>query len=134
MRFAREAAHPGLVRLPGPATQLLSNFPALAAYFTSLHYAELRRRKFLSILSITCLLAAQTFTTLYSFTTTLVLYPTNRDGAHPRAGLVLSGSTLYGTAKSAGSSSNGTVFAVNLDGSGFTNLHTFTAAFGANAS
>jgi Zn-dependent protease with chaperone function len=43
LRFAREAAHPGLVRLPGPATQLLSNFPALAAYFTSLHYAELLR-------------------------------------------------------------------------------------------
>ncbi len=44
LRFAREAAHPGLVRLPGPATQLLSNFPALAAYFTSRHYAELLRR------------------------------------------------------------------------------------------
>ena len=43
LRFAREAALPGLVRLPGPATQLLSNFPALAAYFTSLHYAELLR-------------------------------------------------------------------------------------------
>ncbi len=40
LRFAREAAHPGLVRLPGPATDLLSNFPALAAYFTSVHYAE----------------------------------------------------------------------------------------------
>jgi uncharacterized repeat protein (TIGR03803 family) len=81
-------------------------------------------------------LAAQTFTTLYSFSSTSALYPTNRDGAHPRAGLVLSGSTLYGTAKSAGSSSNGTVFAVNLDGSGFTNLHTFTgfpASFATNA-
>ncbi len=43
LRFAREAAHPGLVRLPGPATDLLSNFPALAAYFTSLHYSELLR-------------------------------------------------------------------------------------------
>jgi len=44
LRFAREAALPGLVRLPGPATQLLSNFPALAAYYTSVHYAELLRR------------------------------------------------------------------------------------------
>ncbi len=41
--FAREAALPGLVRLPGPATQLLSNFPALAAYFSSRHCAELLR-------------------------------------------------------------------------------------------
>jgi Zn-dependent protease with chaperone function len=41
LRFARETARPGLVTLPGPATQLLSNFPALAAYFTSLHYAQL---------------------------------------------------------------------------------------------
>ncbi len=72
-------------------------------------------------------LAAQTFTTLYSFTATSALYPTNRDGAHPRAGLVLSGTTLYGTARVAGVSSNGTVFAVNLDGSGFTNLHPFSA-------
>ena len=71
-------------------------------------------------------LAAQTFSTLYSFTSTSALFPTNRDGAHPRAGLILSDSTLYGTAKSAGSSSNGTVFAVNMDGSGFTNLHTFS--------
>jgi uncharacterized repeat protein (TIGR03803 family) len=72
-------------------------------------------------------LNAKTFTTLYSFTTTSALYPTNRDGAHPRAGLILSGSSLYGTAKSGGSSSNGTLFAFNLSSSGFTNLHTFTA-------
>jgi len=43
LRFARETAHPGLVRLPGPGTQLLSNFPALTAYFTFLHYAKLLR-------------------------------------------------------------------------------------------
>jgi hypothetical protein len=43
LRFAREAALPGLVRLPGPVTQLLSNFPALAASFASLHYAQLLR-------------------------------------------------------------------------------------------
>jgi uncharacterized repeat protein (TIGR03803 family) len=70
-------------------------------------------------------LGAQTFTTLYSFSATSALSPTNRDGAHPRAGLILSGSSLYGTAKSGGSSSNGALFAFNLGSSGFTNLHTF---------
>jgi uncharacterized repeat protein (TIGR03803 family) len=48
----------------------------------------------------------------------------------PYAGLILSGNTLYGTANGGGSSSNGMVFAVNTDGTGFTNLHSFTAASG----
>jgi uncharacterized repeat protein (TIGR03803 family) len=52
---------------------------------------------------------------------------TNSDGASPQAGLVLWGSTLYGTAPEGGSSGNGAVFAVNIDGTGFTNLHSFTA-------
>src|SRR6266566_2223067 len=69
------------------------------------------------------------FTTLHSFTAGSG-YPdyTNSEGAYPRAGLILSGSTLYGTAPVGGSSGNGTVFAVNTDGTGFTNLHTFTAS------
>ena len=62
---------------------------------------------------------AQTFTTLYSFTG-------GSDGAYPDAGLILSGNTLYGTAYDGGSSGNGTVFAVNTDGTGFTNLYSFT--------
>ena len=41
------------------------------------------------------------------------------------SGLILSGNTLYGTARSGGSSGNGTVFALNTDGTGFTNLHSF---------
>ena len=41
--------------------------------------------------------------------------------------MILSGNTLYGTATDGGSSGNGTVFAVNTDGTGFTNLHSFTA-------
>src|SRR6266851_4397157 len=63
---------------------------------------------------------AQTFTTLHSFG--------NSDGANPRAGLITnaSGNILYGTASGGGSSGNGTVFAVNTDGSGFTNLYGFT--------
>ncbi len=76
---------------------------------------------------------AQTFTTLYSFTATSTNASgdyTNSDGANPVAGLLLSGNTLYGTAASGGSSGNGTVFAVNTDGTGFTNLHSFTAISG----
>ena len=52
-------------------------------------------------------------------------FNTNSDGANPYAGLILSGNTLYGTASDGGSSGNGTVFAVNTDGTGFTNLHSF---------
>src|ERR1035437_2489320 len=63
---------------------------------------------------------AQTFTTLHSFTNGI-------DGANPQAGLILSGNTMYGTAAGGGSFSNGTVFAVNTDGTGFTNLYIFTA-------
>jgi phospholipase C len=65
------------------------------------------------------LVEAQTFTNLHSFT--------GDDGAGPAAGLTLSGNTLYATADGGGSSGNGTVFRVNTDGTGFTNLHNFTA-------
>ena len=68
---------------------------------------------------------AQTFTTLHSFTA--LASDTNSDGANPCAGLILSGNTLYGAADRGGSSGNGTVFKVNTDGTGFTNLHSFTA-------
>jgi uncharacterized repeat protein (TIGR03803 family) len=66
---------------------------------------------------------AQTFTTLYCFTN-------GSDGAHPWAGLILSGNTLYGTALAGGGSGNGAVFALSTDGTGFTNLHSFTALSG----
>src|SRR5205823_819889 len=46
-------------------------------------------------------------------------------GAYPNGGLILSGKTLYGTAVGL-QSSNGTVFKVSIDGTGFTNLHYFT--------
>lgn len=59
------------------------------------------------------------YTNLYSFTD-------GSDGANPYAGLVLSGNTLYGTALYGGSSNYGTVFAINTDGSDFTNLYSFT--------
>ena len=57
------------------------------------------------------------------------LHNFNSTGDNPYAGLVLSGNTLYGTAQSGGSLSSqkdGTVFAINTDGTGFVTLHTFT--------
>jgi uncharacterized repeat protein (TIGR03803 family) len=49
------------------------------------------------------------------------------DGAFPSGPLVLSGNTLYGTTRGGqGTGQNGTVFAVNTDGSGFTLVHTFS--------
>src|ERR1035437_3499689 len=65
------------------------------------------------------------FANLHSFTATSNY--TNSDGASPYAGLILSGSTLYGTAFQGGSSGDGTVFAVHTDGTGFTTLYSFTA-------
>src|SRR5882724_1452635 len=79
------------------------------------------------------LVTAQTFTTLHSFTASITnssgVY-TNSDGANPRTGLILAGNTLYGTAEDGGSSGRGTLFAFNPDGTGFTNLHSFTATSG----
>jgi len=59
------------------------------------------------------------FTVVYNFSG-------GGDGADPVAGLILSGTNLYGAARGGGSSHDGTVFKVNIDGSGFTNLHSFT--------
>ena len=71
------------------------------------------------------------FTNLHGFTALSASSPyTNSDGANPESGLILSGNTLYGSANRGGSSGNGTVFAVNTDGTGFTNLHGFTATSG----
>jgi uncharacterized repeat protein (TIGR03803 family) len=41
--------------------------------------------------------------------------------------LILSGNTLYGTTEAGGSGGSGTIFAINTDGSGFTNLYNFSA-------
>jgi uncharacterized repeat protein (TIGR03803 family) len=88
-------------------------------------------------LSPTNRLTAQTFTTLYSFgggsTNASGVY-TNSDGANPYGGLTVAAnsSTRYGTAANGGSSGYGTVFAINADGTGFTNLHSFSYSDGAN--
>jgi uncharacterized repeat protein (TIGR03803 family) len=64
-------------------------------------------------------------TNLYTFTA-LNNYFTNSDGAEPYCGLALSGITLYGTTIKGGTVGCGTVFAINTDGTGFTNLHSLT--------
>jgi len=76
--------------------------------------------------SVSC--PAQTFTLLHSFAP--VVSGTNADGDFPFAQLAQSGGVLYGTTFNAGANSNGTVFAVYTDGSGFTNLHVFSARGG----
>jgi len=70
------------------------------------------------------------FTNYYAFTSghlngSSIL--TNNDGANPRARLILSGNTFYGTAEHGGTSGNGTVFAINADGTDFRTLHSFAA-------
>jgi uncharacterized repeat protein (TIGR03803 family) len=71
---------------------------------------------------------AQSYSVLHTFG--------GANGAYPRSSLVLSGHTLYGTASEGGTygglggeaiNGNGTVFKVNTDGTGFTNLYLFTA-------
>ena len=81
------------------------------------------------------------FTILHSFPATNFTVPSdgptpppgyaNNDGVGP-TGLILSGSTLYGTAVWGGTNGNGTVFAINTNGTGFTTLHSFAATAGAN--
>jgi uncharacterized repeat protein (TIGR03803 family) len=70
---------------------------------------------------------AQTFKTLYQFTA-VDTNDINRDGAGPFAGLTASGNILYGTTSGGGKGGSGTVFSVKADGTGFTNLYTFTTA------
>ncbi len=52
------------------------------------------------------------------------------DGWDPVAGLTLVGSTLYGTTLQGGSSSDGTVFSIHTDGSGYTLRHSFARSDG----
>ena len=81
----------------------------------------LRSRVLPALIAVLNLLSAgrvttQTFTTLHSFTATSTnssgIY-TNGDGAGP-GGLILSGSTLYGTANGGGLGGNGTVFSISF--------------------
>ena len=58
------------------------------------------------------------YTNLYEFTA-------SNDGSGPFAGLALSDGKLYGTTYSGGKLGGGTVFAINTNGTGFTNLYNF---------
>jgi uncharacterized repeat protein (TIGR03803 family) len=47
------------------------------------------------------------------------------NGAAPQAGLLVSGNTLYGTTSAGGAANAGTVFSINSDGNGLTNIYSF---------
>jgi uncharacterized repeat protein (TIGR03803 family) len=69
------------------------------------------------------------FTNLYNFPALPASGPkTNNGGAQPRAVLRISGRTLYGTTSLGGDFGNGTIFAINTDGTGFTTLYSFKSA------
>jgi uncharacterized repeat protein (TIGR03803 family) len=134
MKTQRTTLHNGAVNCAIKRNQSMKTH--IKNQFTSLGVARARSRRLSAVASVRrrilpTLIAglgwmmatsapAQTFTTLYRFTAT-------SDGAFSLAGLLLSGNTLYGTAYKGGASDEGTVFAVNTDGTGFTNLHSFTA-------
>jgi uncharacterized repeat protein (TIGR03803 family) len=79
------------------------------------------------------------FTNLYSFSRTAGLAHTNSDGAVPSGPLVLSGNTLYGTARQGGRWGSGTIFALNTNGTGsngtgFATVYSFSASVGSGFS
>ena len=113
-----------LSRLP----LLVATAPANFTYTTN---ARLSKGKFILLLALLAAasisnLSAQTFTNLYYFTALNPTVYTNFDGSGPNS-LLLSGGTLFGTAENGGNGS-GTVFAMNMDGSGFKLLHSFKPA------
>ena len=67
------------------------------------------------------------FAVLHHFDAVDLSAQTNIDGANPSAGLLLAGGKLYGTAYNGGTAADGALFSLNTDGTGFTNLYSFTA-------
>jgi uncharacterized repeat protein (TIGR03803 family) len=66
------------------------------------------------------------FTNLHSFSATSGPAATNGDGTFPFGTLIESGASLYGTANTGGKWGNGTIFSLRANGTGFTNLHSFS--------
>ncbi len=74
------------------------------------------------------------FRTLYTFSASSGFPIVNNDGSGPNPGLILSGHTLYGTTVRGGTNSVGTLFAINTDATGFTNLFNFSLNAGSEPS
>ena len=55
----------------------------------------------------------------------VLAFSTNTDGNDPVSGLVLGGDTLYGTTIYGGPGGEGTIFKINTNGLGFTNIYSF---------
>jgi len=72
-----------------------------------------------ALLGLTTVASAQVFTVLHTF-------GAGTDGVEP-VSLVCAGKTLYGTTYAGGTNNSGTVFAVNMDGTSYTVLHSFAA-------
>ena len=72
----------------------------------------------------------ENFTTIFSF-------PSEADddesGINPKDSLIISSNVLYGTAENGGAYDCGTVFKVNTDRTGFTDIHDFTDSPGPDA-
>ncbi|MCX6355984.1 MAG: hypothetical protein NTZ78_13945 [Candidatus Aureabacteria bacterium] len=62
---------------------------------------------------------AQTYTVLHNFAGGLT------DGEYPAGGVVSDGSKIYGITYDGGASDDGVLYSMNMDGSGFTLLHSF---------
>ncbi len=74
------------------------------------------------------------FTNLHLFARGSGSWPNmyNSDGVSPSGRLVLSGQRLFGVAEYGGEFGAGVLFAVNTDGTGFTNLHSFSPGEGSS--
>lgn len=87
------------------------------------------------ILLVLCVLTIPLDTQAQGFSVFWNTWPNTTNGTYLKGSLVLSGNTLYGTARDAGpygygppgGEGYGTVFAIHTDGTDITNLHSFTA-------
>jgi uncharacterized repeat protein (TIGR03803 family) len=57
---------------------------------------------------------------------------TNEDGGYPQATLLLSGNTLYGTARYGGTNGSGTIFSISTNGTNFAVVYQFSSVGGNN--